>query len=185
MSFITTRAQRRELERENARRPVALAPVPRSEWPADLANRPGAPVAVWRSRDFLVQQFVAPAPAICRLSVLRTSVKGDRWADGITWDDLQRLKAEAGFADAWAVELFPADAEVVNVANIRHLWLLPAAPAFAWTRTHTRERTSQQVLKAEGRVSDATDRDCSANASPVGGPMGAGQPAAAGPDGAA
>jgi len=134
MSIITTRAERRELERENARRPVALAPVPRSEWPADLANRPGAPSAVWRSRDFLVQQFEAPAPALYRLSILRTSVHGDRWADGITWDDLQRLKAEAGFADACAVELFPADTEVVNVANIRHLWILPAAPAFAWTQ---------------------------------------------------
>ena len=182
MSFITTRAQRRELERENARRPVALAPVPHSEWPADLASRPGAPVAVWRSRDFLVQQFAAPAPAICRLSVLRSSVKGDRWTDGITWDDLQRLKGEAGYADAWAVELFPADLDVVNVANIRHLWLLPCAPEFAWTRLHTRARTSQQVLKAEGHGPDATDRDCSANASPDGGPMGAEQPAAAGLD---
>ncbi len=44
-------------------------------------------------------------------------------------------------------------------------------------------RTSQQVLKAEGDGPDATDRNCSANASPDGGPMGAGQPAAAGPDG--
>lgn len=134
MSFITTRAQRRELERENARRPVALAPVPRSEWPAVFSTHPRAPVAVWRSRDFLVQQFEAPTPAICRLSISRTSMKGDRWADGITWDDLHRLKAEAGFGDAWAVELFPADGDVVNVANIRHLWLLPAAPEFAWTR---------------------------------------------------
>ena len=182
MSIITTRAQRRELERENARRPVALAPVPRSEWPADLASHPRAPVAVWRSRDFLVQQFAASAPAICRLSILRSSVKGDRWADGITWDDLQRLKAEAGFGDAWAVELFPADTEVVNVANIRHLWLLDAAPAFAWARSHTPGRTSQQVLKAEGDGPDATDRERSANASPSGGAMGAEQPAAAGLD---
>ena len=47
---------------------------------------------------------------------------------------------------------------------------------------YPRERTSQQVLKAEGRGPDATDRGCSANASPVGGPMGAEQPAAAGLD---
>ncbi len=50
---------------------------------------------------------------------------------------------------------------------------------------YPRARTSQQVLKAEGDSPDATDRDCSANASPVGGPMGFGQPAAAGPDGMA
>ncbi len=134
MSIITTRAQRRALERENERRPVALAPVPHDEWPPEFAASPRAPLAVWRSRDFLVQRFSAPAPALCHLSILRTSLQGGRWTDGITWDDLQRLKAEAGFGAAWAVELFPADAEVVNVANIRHLWLLPAAPAFAWTR---------------------------------------------------
>ncbi len=182
MSIITTRAQRRQLERENARRPLRLEIVPRDQWPIDLTGRRGAPTTVWRSRDFLVQQFEAPAPAVCRLSILRTSLQGDRWTDGITWDDLQRLKAEAGYADAWAVELFPADLDVVNVANIRHLWLLPCAPEFAWTRLHTRARTSQQVLKAEGDGPDATDRDCSANASPDGGPMGSEQPAAAGLD---
>lgn len=42
---------------------------------------------------------------------------------------------------------------------------------------------SQHVLKAEAARPDATDRDVPANASPVGGPMGAGQPAAAGPAG--
>ncbi len=47
---------------------------------------------------------------------------------------------------------------------------------------YPRVRTSQQVLKAEGDGPDATDRDCSANASPLGGAMGAEQPAAAGLD---
>lgn len=134
MSILTTRAQRRQLERENARRPLRLEIVSRDQWPPALLAHPRPPTVVWRSRDFLVQQFEAPAPAVCRLSILRTSLQGDRWADGITWDDLQRLKAEAGYADAWAVELFPADLDVVNVANIRHLWLLPCAPEFAWTR---------------------------------------------------
>lgn len=132
MSIVTTRAQRRELERENARRPARLALVPSDEWPAGFAGRPEAPVQVWRSRDYLVQRYEAPDPALCRLSVLRTSLSGDRWTDGITWDDLQRLKAEAGYGMCWAVEVFPADGEVVNVANIRHLWILPEPPAFAW-----------------------------------------------------
>lgn len=42
-------------------------------------------------------------------------------------------------------------------------------------------RDSQQVLKAEGDGPDATDRETPAMRSPVGGPTGAGQPAAAGP----
>jgi hypothetical protein len=45
-------------------------------------------------------------------------------------------------------------------------------------------RNSQHVLKAEGECPDATDRETCANASPVGGPMGAGQAAAAAPAGA-
>lgn len=41
---------------------------------------------------------------------------------------------DPGLADSWAVEVFPADADVVNVANMRHLWILPDAPAFAWRK---------------------------------------------------
>ena len=134
MSIITTRAQRRELERGNARLPLHLESIPRSEWPNELASRVGSPIQVWRSRHFLVQQYSAPEPAMCRLSVLRTVLKGDRWLDGITWDDLQILKAQCGYADAWALEIYPPEEHVINVANIRHLWLIPSAPEFAWTK---------------------------------------------------
>lgn len=46
---------------------------------------------------------------------------------------------------------------------------------------NTQVLISQQVLKAEAPAPDATDRENQASTSPVGGPMGAGQPAAAGP----
>lgn len=134
MSLTTTREQRRQLERDNAKRPLHLVEIPREDWPEGMASRPRAPTAIWRSRGFLVQRFDAPDPAVCRLSILRTSLQGDRWADNVTWDEIQRLKAEAGFADAWAVELFPAAGDVVNVANIRHIWILDAPPAFAWRK---------------------------------------------------
>lgn len=49
--------------------------------------------------------------------------------------------------------------------------------------TLTPGQAPQQVLKAEAVTPDATDRGVPANSSPVGGPMGAGQPAAAGPVG--
>jgi hypothetical protein len=45
----------------------------------------------------------------------------------------------------------------------------------------TPKRDSQQVLKAEPATADATARETPAMRSPDGGPMGAGQPAAAGP----
>lgn len=87
-----------------------------------------------RSRGFLVQEF-AEADGVIRLSINRTELRGDgRWTDGITWDELQRLKREAGHGDRVAVEVFPPDSDVVNVANVRHLWLLRGAPAFMWKR---------------------------------------------------
>ena len=41
-----------------------------------------------------MQKYLAPAPAIALLSVLRTTLDGDRWADQITWDELQQVKNE-------------------------------------------------------------------------------------------
>jgi hypothetical protein len=57
-----------------------------------------------------------------------------RWLDGITWDELQHLKMLAGYGDRVAVEIYPPDSEVVNIANIRHLWLLNEVPTFMWQR---------------------------------------------------
>lgn len=56
-----------------------------------------------------------------------------------------------------------------------------SARAIAAQKELIEGRDSQQVLKAEPATADATDRDDPANASPGVGPMGAGQPADAGP----
>lgn len=61
--------------------------------------RPGSrkmPVEIWRSRHYLVQVFVHEGWT--RISVNRTAIDVDsrRWADGITWDALQRIKREIG-----------------------------------------------------------------------------------------
>ena len=127
-----TLAQRRALAKENLKWPLGLAPVPHDQWPAPVPGRI-LPSGVWRSRSFLVLVYAEPG-GIERLSILRTEMSGDHWLDGISWDDLQRLKAECGWGDRFAVEIFPADADLVNVANIRHLWVLPEPPPFAWRR---------------------------------------------------
>ncbi len=44
---------------------------------------------------------------------------------GISWDQLQEIKSEIAGPDARAIEIFPADCDVVNEANIRHLWIVP------------------------------------------------------------
>lgn len=134
MSIVTTRAQRRELERQNAKMPRELCEVPRNEWP--LEHQHGPISRVWRSRDFLVQEYTEPAPVLVRLSVLRTTLdpKTGRWVDGITWDELQVIKAECGYGDMDALELYPMAADVVNVANLRHLWVMREPVAFAWRK---------------------------------------------------
>lgn len=132
MSIVTTRAQRRELDRQNAKMPRELRLVPRNEWPLEFQRWPI--LRVWRSRDFLVQEYAEAAPVLVRLSVLRTTLdwKSGRWVDGITWDELQGIKAECGYADYDALELYPKAVDVVNVANLRHLWVMREPVVFAW-----------------------------------------------------
>lgn len=53
--------------------------------------------------------------------------------DGITWDELQRIKDDTLGPDATAVEFYPAANSVVNELNMRHLWevsaeMLPMMP---------------------------------------------------------
>lgn len=134
MTIVTTRAQRLELERQNAKMPRELRLIPREEWP--LEHQRGPILRVWRSRDFLVQEYAEPAPVLVRLSVLRTTLdpKAGRWVDGITWDELQSIKAECGYSRHDALELYPPDSDVVNVANLRHLWVMRELQSFAWRK---------------------------------------------------
>ena len=129
---------RQYLRDENKKFGPALREVLRSEWTPEMraladAHAPEAPVRIWRSRDFVVQLYADRKTNFARLSVNRSAIDySGGWQDGITWDDLHRLKGEAGYANHWAVECFPPIAALVNVSNIRHLWLLPEKPAFAW-----------------------------------------------------
>jgi len=118
------------MESENKQFGPVLQLVP----PKAYAGQRWAPLKVWRSAEFFVQEFPPTHDGVIRLSVNRTHVDPTslRWVDGISWDDLQRLKGEAGYADREAVEVYPPAACVVNEANIRHLWILPARMPFSW-----------------------------------------------------
>jgi hypothetical protein len=118
-------------------RKVALA-VERLAWPARMEPMPEPwPVAgrstvlgVWRSRDYLAVHY-RQRDGHERLTVNRTATDAGRWAGSIPWDDLQRVKAECGLGARWAIELYPPEGGVVDVANLRHLWLVER-PACAW-----------------------------------------------------
>ncbi len=132
-----TRQQLAQLREENKRFPVdRLVEIPRADWPHSRDNL----IRVLRNRDFLVQVFDESAvggAGVLRLSIQRCAFDraSGRWIDGITWDDLQHLKTLAGYGDQAAIELFPPDRHVVNVANLRHIWIVPDAPAFMWRRS--------------------------------------------------
>jgi hypothetical protein len=130
VSISTTREQRRQLARDNLKLPSTLQLVPRDEWPTSALTV--GRLRVWRSRRFLVQEFRESAAVVARLSINRTTLGTERWADNITWDELQDIKAQCGYAEHDAVEVYPMQRDVVNVANMRHLWVLASALPFAW-----------------------------------------------------
>lgn len=126
----TTKAQRRQLKHDNARYSMRMEEVPRELWPSQTDKYPR--VGVWRSRQFLCQAFTAERPAWIRLSINCTELDGKAWKDGITWEELQRIKSECGFGSWSAVEIYPPDDQEVNVANMRHLWILQTPPDYMW-----------------------------------------------------
>lgn len=116
---------------ENTVHQRAMQPIP---VPPDMrATGLSTVLGVWQSRDFLAVLWDDRGHH--RLSVNRTTWDQltSTWRGGITWDDLMRIKAQCGFSDVWAIEIYPPETQVVNVSAMRHLWLLDAAPAQAWT----------------------------------------------------
>lgn len=129
------RFNRQYLTAENKKWPAALKPVHPDDWPKQRLDARQVMIALYRSRDFVCQVYAERAhPAIvARLSIHRTMIDDDGgWVQGIAWDDLQRLKREAGYGALDAVEVYPEDSKVVNVANMRHLWVMNEPLSFKW-----------------------------------------------------
>ena len=111
--------------------------VPKIEWPP-VKGATIFPVKVFQSSQFLVQVFEEPG-GIIRLTINDVKRRGSKWADGITWDVLQAIKSAVGYRGKCAVEVYPEDNNVVNVANMRHLFVLPIRPSFAWRKNDNNE----------------------------------------------
>lgn len=122
------------IQKNNHKFPDHLVELPKDKWRmgVDILIPPNL-IAVWRSKKYLVQVYGNQIGGCVRLSISRALVndKGE-WYDGLTWDEIQQLKSECGFGAMDAIEVYPADKDVVNVANMRHIWILPGLLEIAW-----------------------------------------------------
>jgi hypothetical protein len=123
--------------REEAnKRPETLTLIPYERWPANYRQSTNAPMAAWESRKYLVQMYKAPDFKDIdarRLSICRVTLKGDgRWEENLTWEELMTVKRECGYSDWYAIEIYPRDRDIVNVANLRHLWMFDKPLPVGW-----------------------------------------------------
>lgn len=103
--------------------------VHESENPARFAQqreRTGDLVSFWKNNVYSVQVYA-------RGDATQLVVRRHDELGGIGWDDLQRIKNEIVGADRVAIEIFPAEDDVVNQANLRHLFVLPAGEPAPFT----------------------------------------------------
>ncbi len=115
--------------------PEKLEEVPQTEWPRVSVT---GPLRVWRSREFLVQLYAegfAEGHAVHRLTVNRVTIQTNgHWHQEITWDELQRVKREAGYGGDYAIEVYPRDEDIVADCNMRHLWLVDGPLDIGWRK---------------------------------------------------
>lgn len=128
------RAQRSEQHAFVKALPDTLTPIPPEEFPPVEPM----PIRAWRSRHYLAQVYAAGSiayPSLIRLSICRTRIQvGGRWEARLTWDELMQIKRDVGLGDWYGVEVYPRDKDIVNDANMRHLWLMPTPLMIGWER---------------------------------------------------
>jgi len=103
-------------------------------------NIPKGLVKVYQNPVFFVQVYENPTRITVSKNKHKMSIRGPIWEDGITWDQLQDIKDSIGYADKWFVELYPPIDEVVNVANMRHLWLIDAPKDYGWDKRRMEQK---------------------------------------------
>ena len=143
------------IERESRNYTSDLIELPREKWPKLPWIK--EPMKVFRSRLFIVQLFQEDK-GLLRISVNRAEVEscpeppGWRFRDGISWDQLQKIKNDIGFKDSDALEIYPSQIDEVNVANMRHLWVCPAPILFAWRNPERSKIAIARNMAEAGRI---------------------------------
>jgi hypothetical protein len=141
------RAMQSYARAEAAKRPERLREIPKEAWPPSFRLMTKTPIKAWQSRQYLAQLFDEGAHCertTVRLSVNRVTVNDvGRWDDGLSWDELMQVKREVGYGDWYAIEIYPRDCDIVNVGNLRHLWIFSTPLSVGWFRDGVNEADSQ------------------------------------------
>lgn len=123
------------IKAETLKYPDHLVNVTHLNWYGEEGKRKGLK-EVWASRNFRLYVFLHQ-DGTERLNIhrMRIDLENDTWADGITWDELQDLKRQCGRGSRLAVEVFPKDEDIINIGNVRHLWIVDETKIpFVWAR---------------------------------------------------
>lgn len=73
-------------------------------------------VGVWQDHQFYVAAF--QDDCCIRMDIVRHDIE-----DGITWDEIRKIKEQCGFGDVDAIEFYPAEKDIINTGNIRHIYI--------------------------------------------------------------
>lgn len=73
-------------------------------------------IGIWESKLY-------KAYAYKDLDAIRLDIERKDGKDGITWDEIQQIKNDCGFKDQDAIEFYPAEADVINTGNVRHIYI--------------------------------------------------------------
>lgn len=127
------RKKRRELNKQMVKnRPDRLTEIPKEDWENLTGGRSKNRIQVFISKDYLVQIF-SERDDVKRMSINRNKINAQgHWEDNLTWDEIQRIKAECGYGFNYAIEVYPRAQDVVNVANMRHIWILDEPLDIGW-----------------------------------------------------
>jgi len=121
--------------------PIQLQDIPDEVW--KTGEEPKSLIRVMRSKNYMVQEY-EEGKNVIRLFIQRVKFNKleDKLADAIPWDVIQRLKAEAGYKENSAVEVYPPDAYDIDkkqesgLNDGRHLFIyLTGAPFFMFGYT--------------------------------------------------
>jgi len=116
----TNSEEQARIAREMAKRPPGpFHPVAILDVAKFCGFLPRGLLAAWSNNHVAAQLFRVRGIEAFRLSIRRFDEVP------LTWDEVQDAKNKTIGADAMAIEIYPPADELVDVANMRHLWMLP------------------------------------------------------------